>query len=135
MANLNLRNISNNYQDVRLISLKSWPLANEFEPRDHGGPYVVMQEGYDPADLTVQADEFVLGRSGKWLSVSLFFRMPAPERRAEFVFGTAAEVMTLMSTLPTKPALFGQEEFPAGESTPAQPDEMAAAFNAGKAQH
>lgn len=132
MTNPNLRNITNHFQDVRLISLRSWPQANEFEPRDKGGPYVVTQEGYDPADLTVQADEFVLGRSGKWLSLSLFFRMPVPERRAEFVFGTAAEVMNLMSTLPTKVSLFGREELPATESSPAQPDEMAAAFNAGK---
>lgn len=132
MANLNLRNITNHFQDVRLISLRSWSLANEFEPRDRGGPYVVTQEGYDPADLTVQPDEFVLSRSGKWLSLALFFKMPVPERRAEFVFGTAAEVMNLMQTLPTKVAIFGREELPAAGAPSSQPDEMAAAFSAGK---
>jgi hypothetical protein len=90
MANLNLRNITNSFQDVRLASLASWSKANEITPRDRGGPYVVTQEGYDPEDLKVIPDEFVLGRSGKWLSIGLFYRMPVAERRAEFIFGTAA---------------------------------------------
>src|SRR6185369_17513801 len=102
MANMNLRNITNDFQDVRLASLASWRQANEFNPRDRGGPYVVLQEGYDPDDTKVIADEFVLGRSGKWLSIGLFYRLPVPERRAEFIFGTAAEVMQMMQNLPPK---------------------------------
>src|SRR4030095_2522131 len=100
--NINLRNITNSFQDVHLASLASWRQANEFTPRDRGGPYVVLQEGYDPEDMTLTPDEFVLGRSGKWLSLSFFYQMPVPERRAEFVFGTAAEVMQIMSDLPPK---------------------------------
>ena len=57
----------------------------------------VMQEGYDPEDMKMIADEFVLGRSGKWLSLGHFYKMPVPDRRAEYVFGTAAEVMQMMS--------------------------------------
>jgi hypothetical protein len=97
----------------------------------------VIQEGYDPADLLVRADEFVLGRSGKWLSVGHFYRLPVAERRAEFVFGTAAEVMKIMGELPGKPVIMGRE---AAEPTPeavgggAEPDEMAAAIRAGKNQ-
>jgi len=102
MSNANLRNITNSFQDVRLASLASWKQASEFTPRDRGGPYVVMQEGFDPEDPKVIADEFVLGRSGKWLSIGLFYRMPVPERRAEFIFGTAAEVMEMMRDLPSK---------------------------------
>ena len=102
MSNANLRNITNSFQDVRLASLASWKQAGEFNPRDRGGPYVVMQEGFDPEDPKVIADEFVLGRSGKWLSVGLFYRMPVPERRAEFIFGTAAEVMEMMDQLPAR---------------------------------
>ncbi len=48
MDKLNLRTITNNFLDVRLLSLASWHLAHEISPRDHGGPYVVLQEGYDP---------------------------------------------------------------------------------------
>ena len=90
---------------------------------------MVTQEGYDPEDMTVTPDEFALGRAGKWLSLSHFFRMPVPERRAEFVFGTAAEVMQMMRDLPSKAQVMRQS---APEGAPAIPekDEMAAAFRA-----
>lgn len=131
MSNINLRNITNSFQDVRLSSLASWRAASEFEPRDRGGPYVVTQEGYDPEDLTLTPDEFVLGRSGKWLSLSHFYRMPVPERRAEFIFGTAAEVMQMMSNLPPKVVILRPSK-PSPEPAPAEPDEMAAALEAGR---
>ena len=126
MSNLNLRNITNSFLDVRLISLASWRQANEISPRDHGGPYLVTQEGYDPEDLKVIADEFVLGRSGKWLSLGHFFHMSVPERRAEFIFGTAAEVMQMMEALPSNAVILRPGAKPAAGET----DEMAAAFHA-----
>ena len=134
MSNLNLRNITNNFQDVRLVSLASWRQANEFTPRDRGGPYVVLQEGYDPQDPKVIADEFVLGRSGQWISVGIFYRLSVPERRAEFIFGTAAEVMEMMGNLPPK-VVVNRSAAPAeAEGTASAPegDEMAAALQAGK---
>ena len=82
MSNENLRNITNSFQDARLVSLASWRQASEIVGRDRGGPYVVLQEGYDPEDTKVIAEEFVLGRSGKWLSLGLFYKLPVPERRA-----------------------------------------------------
>jgi hypothetical protein len=133
MGNENLRNITNSFRDVRLISLASWRAASEIMPRDRGGPYVVLQDGFDPEDLTITADEFVLGRSGKWLSLSYFYQMSVPERRAEYVFGTAAEIMKIMNDLPPKVQLLrpGDKE----KSAPApEGDEMAAAFRAAKAQ-
>jgi hypothetical protein len=131
-SNVYLRNITNSFQDVRLASLASWKQADEIIPRDRNGPYVVLQEGYDPEDLSMTADEFILGRSGKWLSLSHFYRMPVPDRRAEFVFGTAAEVMRMMSELSSKPQLMRPS--PADEHAPATPegDEMAAALQAGR---
>jgi hypothetical protein len=131
MSNVNLRNITNSFQDVRLVSLSSWRQANEIMPRDRGGPYVVMQEGFDPEDMTMTADEFVLGRSGKWLSLSYFYRMSVPERRSEFVFGTAAEVMQIMEQLPSKAALLrpsSKEQSPSN----VQSDDMVAALKAGQ---
>jgi len=133
MSNLNLRSITNSFQDVRLASLASWRQANEFNPRDRGGPYVVMQEGYDPEDPKVTPDEFVLGRSGKWLSVGLFFKMPVPERRAEFIFGTAAEVMQMMDNLPPKVEILRPGAAAPSEDPP-EHDEMAAVIQAGKNQ-
>lgn len=130
--NANLRNITNNFHDVRLASLSSWRQANEIMPRDRGGPYVVLQEGYDPEDTKMRATEFILGRSGKWLSLGHFYQLPIPERRAEFVFGTATEVMKVMQDLPAKVSVFraGDAEEP---EIPAD-DPMAKAIQAGQ-QH
>ena len=108
MSNQNLRSITNSFLDVRLVSLRTWRQANEISPRDNGGPYLVLQEGYDPQDAKVTPDEFVLGRSGKWLSLRHFFKLPVAERREEFVFGQAAAVMQMMSILPSKVAVFGR---------------------------
>jgi hypothetical protein len=134
MSNINLRNITNSFLDVRLASLASWRQANEFIPRDRAGPYVVTQEGYDPEDPTMTPDEFVLGRSGKWLSLAHFFRMPVPDRRAEFIFGTMAEVMEVMSALPSRATIMRPAGRTAGSPLPAETDEMAAAFRAGRSQ-
>lgn len=134
MSNINLRNITNSFQDVRLVSLATWRQAAEFTDRDRGGPYVVMQEGYDPEDMKVTADEFVLGRSGKWLSLSHFYRMPVPDRRAEFIFGTAAEVMQMMSGLPPKAEIIRKGTLAELAPETTEPDEMATALLAGKNQ-
>jgi hypothetical protein len=133
MSNINLRNITNSFQDVRLMSLASWRQAAEITPRDRGGPYVVLQEGFDPEDLTMTPDEFVLGRSGKWLSLSYFYKMDVPERRAEYVFGTAAEVMQMMGDLPSKASLLRPGEKARTNASP-EDDEMAAALKAGQTQ-
>ena len=130
--NVNLRNITNHFQDVRLVSLASWRKANEIMPRDKGGPYVVMQEGFDPQDLKLTPTEFVIGRSGKWLPLAHFYKLPVDERRAEFVFGTAAEVMQMLGNLPPKAEIMGrggEADAPAGE-----PDEMMNAIQSAKNQ-
>ncbi|HEV8542656.1 MAG TPA: hypothetical protein VGR78_09715 [Verrucomicrobiae bacterium] len=131
MSNANLRNITNSFHDVRLASLSSWRQANEISPRDRGGPYVVLQEGFDPEDTTMTPNEFVLGRSGKWLSVGYFYKMSVPDRRAEFVFGTAAEVMHMMGNLPSKVSLFRPDDKEDSSGPQPADDEMAAALKAG----
>lgn len=131
MSNADFHSITNSFQDVHLVSLASWKKAHEISPRDRVGPYLVLQEGYDPQDTQSKRDEFVLARSGKWLSLSHFFRLPIPDRREEFVFGSAAEVMQVMSNLPPKVQMFAR----AAEGQPVPngvgEDEMAAAFKAG----
>lgn len=133
MSNENSRSLSNNFQDVRLVSLASWSKAGEISPRDRGGPYVVTQEGYDPQDFSMKADEFVLGRSGKWLSLAHFYRMSVEDRREEFVFGTAAEVMQVLSLLTSKVAVFRPGD-PATTESPADSagDEMTAAMKSAR---
>jgi hypothetical protein len=98
-------NITNHYQDVHLISLRTWADAATIQPQDNGGPYLIAQEGFDPEDVTLTPDEFLLGRGGVWVSTRHFFRMGKEARRAEYIFGTAAEVAALMSSLPAKPAI------------------------------
>src|SRR4030095_7340540 len=95
-----LHSIINDYKECHLISLTEWKSAHEIQPHDHGGPYAVLQEGYDPTDVRMTPDEFLLGKSGDWISTSLFFRMPTDLRREEFIFGTAAEVIELLTNLP-----------------------------------
>ncbi len=96
------RAITNNYQDAQLVSLRKWKRAHEFEDRDHGGPYIVSQSGYDPHDPRTRYNEFVLGRSGKWFTINLFFKIPVDIRQQEFIFATAAEVIEMMDTLKAK---------------------------------
>jgi hypothetical protein len=132
MSNPNLRNITNHFQDAHLVSLASWKNANEISPRDRNSPYVVLQEGYDPEDMRMLADEFILGRSGKWLSLGLFYKLPVVERRAEFVFGTATEVLQMMSDLPSKVRMFARPETQQAGPPEIGSDEMMSAIQAGK---
>jgi hypothetical protein len=132
MSNINLRNITNSYQDVRLGSLASWKArADEFIPHDPNGPYVVTQEGYDPDDATFTPDEFILRRSGEWLSLSSFYQLPEPDR-AEFVFRTAAEVMQVMNDLPSKVRILRPGAKEKAAPAPAEGDEISAAIHKGK---
>jgi hypothetical protein len=132
MDHQNLRNISNSFQDIRLVSLAAWRQAAEISPRDHGGPYVVLQEGYDPEDPKLTPDEFLLGRSGQWLSLAYFYQLPVEERRAEYIFGMAGEVMDVMGKLPSKPKLLRPGKAPADTSATPEADEMTQALESAK---
>lgn len=131
MSNQAIQKLSNDFQASRLVSLASWRQASEITPKDRNGPYVIIQEAYDPEDAKMRPDEFVLGRSGKWLPVGLFYRLPVPDRRAEFVFGTVAEVMQTFQNLPSKAAILTDKTAP--ESAEGAPDDMAAVVQAAKA--
>lgn len=99
------RKLNNDFDSARLISLKHLEMAAEIPGRDHGGPYVVMQVGYDPADPTMTAFDFLLGRSGAWLATQWFFCLPVAERRQQYIFATAGEVIELMENLPHEVAI------------------------------
>jgi hypothetical protein len=134
MSDPNARSLSNCFQDVRLVSLASWSKASEINPRDKAGPYVVTQQGYDPLDPKMVPDEFILGRSGKWLKLGTFYRLPVDERRAEFVFGTAAEAMQTVGNLPSRISILGRCEDAIVEPANAASDDMASAIQSGQAQ-
>jgi hypothetical protein len=120
-----LRPITNNHQDVHLVTLREWKNASEINPRDPGGPYVVSQEGYDPADPTTAPDEFLLGKSGRWITTAFFLTLPVAARREEFIFGTAAEVIEVMESLPSKAAVLR----PGEELAPPEPEPAADELN------
>ena len=91
--------LSNDVSSARLISLTKLEIAAEIEPRDLHGPYVILQTGYVPGDLAMKAADYLLGRSGEWLALHWFIRLPATERNDEFVFGTVAEAMIVLEEL------------------------------------
>lgn len=93
------KRLGNHFSDVQLVSLAKLKRAADFEGRDGHGPYVIMQTGYDPEDASMRVHDYLLGRSGAWLALHWFLRMPVPERRREFVFGTKAEVIAQMEKL------------------------------------
>ncbi len=130
MSNINLRNITNSFQDVRLGSLASWSRADEFSPHDPGGPYVVTQEGYDPDDATSTPDEFILRRSGEWLSLPPFFRCQSRTTRVRFP--DRGGVMQVMNDLPPKVQIIRPGAKEKAAPAPAEVDEMAAALQKGK---
>ena len=128
----NLHRITNDLSCVRLVSLRKSCVASTIVPRDPGGPFMVAQEGYDPRDIKMTPDTFVLGRSGRWLSTADFFRMPLADRRREYVFGTAAEVATLLRELPPQPVILRPDDLPE-EASESECDDFKAAFEAGAA--
>lgn len=91
--------ITNHVDAVQLLSLKDIKMASEIPGRDRNGPYIVMQNAYDPEDPTMTPEDFLLGKSGAWLATKWFIGLPVPERRKEFVFATAAEVIELLESL------------------------------------
>jgi hypothetical protein len=96
------RRLSNHYSDSRLVSLAKLKTAVEFPGRDRNGPYVVMQYGYDPDDPAMRTHDFLLGRSGGWLALHWFIRLPVPERRKEFLYSTVGEVLAQMEQMTGK---------------------------------
>jgi hypothetical protein len=94
--------LSNHFSASRLLSLAKHKAASEISPRDTNGPYIILQHGYEPGDPSMRAGDYLLGRSGAWLGTHWFIRLPVPERRKEFLFGTVAEVMQLMENLTGK---------------------------------
>lgn len=131
---LNTRSLSNSFQDMRLLSLASWSKASEFNPRDKAGPYVVTQQGYDPLDMTMTSDEFILGRSGGWLRLRAFYALSIDQRRAEFVFGTAAEAIQAVGNLSSKVIVLGGRAEEVEPLANAGSDDMISAIQAGREQ-
>jgi hypothetical protein len=115
---MSTQRLSNHFSACRLVSLAKLKAASEFPARDSNGPYLIAQEGYDPADPAMRRGEYLLGRSGEWLGTHWFVRLPVPERRKEFFFSTVGEVMELMQNLPGKVRVISSKPANIEEETP-----------------
>ena len=111
--------LSNHFSACRLVSLAKLKAASQIIPRDTNGPYLIMQHGYEPGDASMRAGDYLLGRSGAWLGTHWFIRLPVPERRKEFIFGTVAEVMELMESLTSKVEVVRDKPANVNEDAPA----------------
>lgn len=101
----NARNLSNDFQDVHLYSLHTWPEAGAFRDPNGNGPYIVMQTGIDPEDLRATVEDFILGKTGRWLPMYLFQQLSKELRREQFIFAAAADVIEVMQGLAGKPVI------------------------------
>lgn len=99
------RNLSNDFQKVRLLSLHTWPDAPTLQDSPGHGPYVVLQTAIDPEDLRATVEEFILGKAGRWLPLYLFQQLPKELRREQFIFSAAAEVIQVLQGLQGKPVI------------------------------
>lgn len=93
---------------------------------------MVVQTGFDPEDLLMRLDEFVLGRSGQWMPVGVMMSLRAELRRQEFVFGMASEVMCLLQNLPRQAAVWSVTDGVKNGKGVVEQDELTEAFLAAK---
>lgn len=90
-----MKQLTNSYTDCRLINL---------EPATPKGPYVVVQEGYDPEDPTMRSALFLLKKSGTWIDEIAHFAVP-DETAFDIIFEDVKDVMTLLGGLGGIPAI------------------------------
>ncbi len=121
MGQEDLHVLSNHFQAMRLVSLHTWSDACAYPDRDAHGPYLIVQRAYAPSDPTTTADEFVLGRTGEWVSMGAFLRLSEADRREAYLFPTAAEVMAVVGGLPPMPVITGDASETTHEDAPGQP--------------
>lgn len=84
--------LTNNYRDCTLIKV---------EPQNPGGPYVVVQEAFDPEDPQMRSALFLLQHDGTWIEEIARTELP-DEERFEVVFETLDEVMKAFEAMPDK---------------------------------
>jgi len=88
------RAITNRYQDFQLLDLSK--LMKRTQGR---GPFLLVQEGCDPADPHSRECSFVLTRRGTWLHYYLFLALPETVRYRCAMFETGAEALKSAANL------------------------------------
>jgi hypothetical protein len=87
--------ITNRSQDFKLLNLCQ--LVNHVEGR---GPFMVTQDGCDPADPRMRECSFVLTKRGTWLHFYLYLALPETVRQKCAHFETVAEALQRAGSLP-----------------------------------
>lgn len=88
------RSITNRYQDFRLLDL-----SKLMKRTDGRGPFLLVQEGCDPADPQFRECSFVLTRRGTWLHYYLFLTLPEIVRRRCAMFESSGEALEFAGNL------------------------------------
>jgi hypothetical protein len=88
--------LSNNWNDVHLLKLDPTPGSE--------GPFAVVQEAVDANDPSQKVRFWMLRRDGQWVDLAVQSILPAEQRRLTW-FDNIREVMALLGSLPTHPAI------------------------------
>lgn len=93
---MNLRTITNHHKDMDV-----W----DIDPSPDRGPFVVVQEGCAPGDVTAKSKVFALRRDGTWADAAYYLAGEGTGSFEEIMFLTTAEVMELLQRLAPNPSV------------------------------
>jgi hypothetical protein len=92
--------IDNDVSRCQLLDISKLPLPPDIKyPQYEHGPYVVLQKGALPGDLSSRPLDFLLTREGRWLPMFAFLKLPERERYDLCTFRTAAEAIQQLEKL------------------------------------
>jgi hypothetical protein len=84
------RPLSNDASAARLISLIKLEMAIEIGPHDSQGPYVILQTGYAPGDLRMNAADYLLGLPARTTCSDYLLGLPARTTCSDYLLGLPA---------------------------------------------
>lgn len=90
MDHLNLRKLTNAYQDLELYNLAF--------NANHKGPYLVRQVGYPPGDPALKVDPYILLNNGVWL-LAYHFATFSPQEQDEHLFQSRRQLVELLGVV------------------------------------
>lgn len=95
-SSMSLRTITNHYHDFEVVDL---------DPSRDRGPFVVVQEGCAPGEMTATSKVFVLRRDGSWADAAYYLAGKGRTQLTEIMFEDTREVMKLLQQLAPRPVV------------------------------
>jgi hypothetical protein len=114
--------LSNDFQRVRLFRVVTHTAFDQASSAEVRGPYIILQKGIDPTDVTATSEEFILSRSGRWFPFHLFHQLPPQRRRGLFLYPNAAEAVSVLQQLPGSP-IIERLVSSANDAAPGEPED------------